>query len=171
MAFFDTETPPLGGVISLQTFEGHPITLDLANNRLIVETEQSLAERVADMKELRSRLSRQSGGATVDVFVAANTPNGRIWLELDSGNFGPVFLAPHALQQLGVNLYAPNKARATKPVKLDFLGLGTVETMARERDIIYDGQLNFDTISKMVVTIDLRNGKVWAKVNESTATK
>jgi hypothetical protein len=171
MAFFDTETPPLGGIVSLQTFEDHPITLDLANNRLTVENEKSLAQRIVDMKPLRARLSRQSGGATVDVFVAANTPNGRIWLELDSGNVGPVFLAPHALKQLGVNLYAPNKARATKPVKLDLDGFGTIEPLARERDIIYDGQLNFDAISKMLVTIDVRTGRVWIKANEQQVAK
>lgn len=171
MAFFDAETPPLGGIISLQTFENYPITLDLANKRLIVETEKSLKERIADMKPLQSRLSRQVGGATVDVFVAANTPNGRIWLELDTGNTGPVFLARHAIEQLGVNLDAANKSRLTKPVKYDFPGLGTTEAASRERDIIYDGQLNFDTIIKWLVTIDLRTGKVWVKPNEQTAVK
>jgi hypothetical protein len=31
--------------------------------------------------------------------------------------------------------------------------------------MIYDGQINYDTVARMVVTIDLRNGRVWAKLN------
>jgi hypothetical protein len=53
----------------------------------------------------------------------------------------------------------------TKPVKLDLAGLGTIEMPGRERQMIYDGMLNYDTISKMTVTIDLRAGKMWAKIN------
>jgi hypothetical protein len=39
----------------------------------------------------------------------------------------------------------------------------------REREMIYDGMLNFDTIAKYVFTIDLKNGRMWAKPRPAVA--
>lgn len=164
MHFFSPDTKEIGGIISLQTFENKIITIDLSGNRLIVETEASLAERIKDMKPLESRIGSQGGGGVIDIFVAANTPKGKIWMEFDTGNFSTLLFSPHAQEMLGINFDAPNRAKMSKPVKLDLVGLGTIEMPARERSMIYDGMLNYDTISKWVVTIDLRNGKMWAKV-------
>lgn len=171
MHFFSPETKEIGGIISLQTFEDKVITVDLAGNRLIVETESSLAERIKDMKPLESRLGKQGGGAVIDIFVAANTPKGKIWMEFDTGNFSTLQFAPHAQEMLGINFDAPNRAKMTKPVKLDLIGLGTIEMPGRERQMIYDGMLNYETISKMTATIDVRTGKMWAKLNPATAVK
>jgi hypothetical protein len=165
MHFFSPETKEIGGIISLQTFAEKVITIDLSGNRLTVETENSLAERIKDVKPLESRLGIQGGGAVVDIFVAANTPKGKIWMEFDTGNFSAMLFSPHAQEMLGINFDAPNRAKMTKPVKLDLIGLGTIEAPARERSMIYDGMLNYDTISRMVVTIDVKNGKMWAKMN------
>ena len=163
MQFFSPDTKEIGGIVSLQTFENKIITIDLAGNRLIVETEDSLAERIKDMKPLESRIGSQGGGGIIDIFVAANTPKGKIWMEFDTGNFSTLLFSPHAQEMLGINFDAPNRAKMSKPVKLDLVGLGTIEMPARERSMIHDGMLNYDTISKWVVTIDLRNGKMWAK--------
>lgn len=168
MTFFSPDTPQIGGFVSLQTFENKAITIDLANNKLIVENDKSLAERTKDMKRLESRMSRQMGGASIDMFVAANSPKGKLWLEVDTGNFSTIQIAPHAQEMLGINFDAPNRAKMTKPVKLDLVGLGTIEAPARERQMIYDGMLNYETISKMVVTMDLRDGRMWAKMNPAT---
>lgn len=165
MNFFGPDTPPIGGFVSLQTFEEQAITIDLTNNRVSIETAQSLAERIKGMKTLESRLSRGAGGAAIDIFVAANTPRGKLWLEVDTGNFGALQFSPHAQEQLGINFLAPNKAKMTKPVKLDVVGLGIIEMPGREREMIYDGMLNYDTLSKMLFTIDLKTGRMWAKLN------
>jgi hypothetical protein len=164
MHFFSPDTKEIGGIVSLQTFENRIITIDLSGNRLTLETDASLAERIKDMKPLESRIGSQGGGGVIDIFVAANTPKGKIWLEFDTGNFSTLLFSPHAQEMLGINFDAPNRAKTTKPVRLDLIGLGTVEMPARERSMIYDGMLNYETISKWLVTIDLRNGRMWAKV-------
>jgi hypothetical protein len=164
MPFFGPNTPPIGGYISLQTFADRAITIDLSGDRIWVETEKSLAQRIKQMKPLESRLMQSAGGAIIDIFVAANSPRGKIWMLFDTGNYGTLQFAPHAQEMLGINFDAPNKAKMTKPVKIDLPGLGSVEMPGREREMIYDAMLNFDTISKWVVTIDLRNGKMWAKI-------
>jgi len=164
MTFFSPDTTEIGGFISLHTFENRAITIDLAGNKITVETDRSLAERVKDMKRLESRLSRQMGGASIDIFVAVNSPKGKMWFEVDTGNFSTIQIAPHAQEMLGINFDAPNRAKMTKPVKLDIVGLGTVEGPARERVMIYDGMINHDTLSKMLITMDLRDGRMWAKM-------
>ena len=165
MTFFSPDTKEIGGIVALQTFKDKIITIDLAGNRLWVETDKSFAERIKDMKPLESRIGSQGAGAVIDLFVAANTPKGKIWMEFDTGNFSTLLFAPHAQEMLGINFDAPNRAKTTKPVKLDLVGLGTIEMPGRERGMIYDGMLNYDTISKWTVTIDLRTGKTWAKIN------
>ena len=169
MTFFSPDTKEIGGIVALQTFKDKVITIDLAGNRLWVETERSFADRIKDMKPLESRIGSQGGGAVIDIFVAANTPKGKIWMEFDTGNFSTLQFAPHAQEMLGINFDAPNRAKMSKPVKLDLVGLGTIEGAGRERNMIYDGMLNYDTISKWTVTIDLRTGKMWAKINPPAA--
>jgi hypothetical protein len=169
MPFFGPNTPPIGGYVSLQTFKDSIITIDLAGDRIWVETEKSAAKRIKDMKPLESRLMQSAGGAIIDIFVAANSPKGKIWMLFDTGNYSTLQFAPHAQEMLGINFDAPNKAKMMKPVKLDVVGLGAIEMPGREREMIYDGMLNFDTISKWIVTIDMRSGKMWAKMNPEKA--
>lgn len=164
MTLFGPDTKEIGGIVSLQTFENKIITIDLAGNMLTLETENSFAERIKDMKPLESRIGSQGGGGVIDIFVAANTPKGKIWMEFDTGNFSQLLLAPHAQEMLGINFYAPNGAKMVKPVKLDLIGLGEIEGPGREREMIYDGMLNYDTILQMLITMDLSNGQAWAKM-------
>lgn len=171
MSLFGPDTKEIGGFVSLQTFENRVITVDLAGNKIIVESENSMKERIKDMKPLESRIGSQGGGAVIDLFVAANTPKGKIWMEVDTGNFSTLQFAPHAQEMLGINFDAPNKAKMTKPVKLEIAGLGEIEMPARERAMIYDGMLNYDTLSKMILTVDLRTGRTWAKFNQPGADK
>jgi hypothetical protein len=170
MPFFSPDTTQIGGFVTLQTFANHTITIDLTGNRLIVETEKSLIERIKDMKPLESRLVTGQSGAERIVFVAANSLRGKIWMNFDTGNFGALQFAPHAQEMLGINFDAPNRAKMTKPVKLDLNGLGTIEMPGRERQMIIDAMLNYETISKMTVTIDIRTGKMWAKMNPQNST-
>lgn len=164
MIYFPPGSPQIDGIISLQTFEDQIITMDLIGNNLFIETDKSFKKRIADMKPLRSRLSRELGGYGVDIFLAVNSPKGKVWMLLDTGNTNRLLLAPHAQNQLGIVLdKSPDKT--PKSVSLDLLGFGTIEAMGREREMIYDGILNYDTILKMLLTIDLRSGNVWAKAN------
>lgn len=165
MAYFPKAPAPLDGSIALDAFDNQVVTIDLKGDHLWVETEKSFKSRTRDMKPLFSRLSREISGATLDVFVAVNSPKGKIWMLLDTGNTNKLLLAPSAQEQLGINFNGPDNKKIIKPVKLDLIGLGEIEAEARERDMIYDGMLSYDVISRMLFTIDLRTGKMWAKLN------
>jgi len=150
--------PPIGGVISLQTLQDGAFTLDLAANRLVVESRRSLAQRITKLPQVSLRISRQAGGAALDVFLAIDTPNGAIWLELDSGNAGPVLLSPHALTQLGLTLSGDQPRR----VALNVRGLGATPMDVAVKDLIYDGLLNAAFLESVVLTVDLPSGRAWA---------
>jgi len=146
--------PPLSGVISLHTFAGRPITLDLAHDRLIVETPPSLAARVRGMTPLEGRLATGMDGAAVSLFVAARVDGGKLWLELDSGNLDMVLLAPHAARLLGVG-------NAPADVTLRLAPSHVLKAPARRRELIYDGVLSEGAIARDVYTMDLATGKLW----------
>jgi len=154
------DAPEVAGLVGLPLFEGRTVTLDLVGNRLIVETAASAAQRIAGAKELHVRPARQAGGASLDLFVSLETPEGPIWLEMDSGNAGPVLISPHAARQLGVT-FTPGEAR---DITLDVTGLGPVSAKAVERETIYDGLLSAGWMEQMVVTFDLASMRAWARL-------
>jgi len=149
--------PAVDGLLGLSAFASHAITIELASNRVTIETPESFARRVKTMKEIRVRPSQQSGGASLDIFVAVDTPRGPIWLELDSGNIGAVLLSPHAIDQLGIDLPAGDP----KAVELDISGYGPVEVHAVRRDTIYDGLLDARFVQGFVITLDLADMRAW----------
>lgn len=151
--------PPVDGIVGLDLFEATPLTLDLEAGEVVFETPESLAGRTRDAARLEIRLARQAGGAGLDLFVAADTPQGRIWLEWDSGNSGPVRIAPHAARQLGWEL----SAETPSPRQLDVVGLGPVAIEVLAKEMIYDGLLNNRFVRDFVWTLDLERGELWAK--------
>jgi hypothetical protein len=162
--------PGIGGLVSLASFEGEAFTIDLAARELVLESDASLAARIAGMKEMTARAGRQAGGAALDLFVAVHSPQGELWLELDSGNAGPLRLAPHALAQLGIDLTA-DSPDAPATIDLDFAGLGPTSVQAIRSELIYDGLVNARFFLGHVVTFDLRSAtpRAWAAKRETQA--
>jgi hypothetical protein len=146
--------PPLAGVISLHTFAGRAVTLDLAHDRVTVETPASLAARVRGMTPLEARLATGMDGAAVALFVAARVKGGQLWLELDSGNLDVIQLAPHAARLFGI-------ADAPANVALRLAPSHVIQAPARRRELIYDGVLSESSIARDVYTMDLATGKLW----------
>ena len=150
--------PPIGGILGLASFDGGAVTLDLAHDRLTIETRRSLARRIRGMRPVSIRIVRGPGGDVVP-FIEARAITGTLWMEVDSGNDGPVFLAPHAQQQLGISIPKHGK----RQLDIDVVGLGPVPVIAASRDLIYDGQLNPAFLRQIQLTIDFGRGKAWAR--------
>ena len=156
--------PPVDGALSLHSFQNYPMTLDLAKNRLTLETPQSLKRRIANMHELTISIERATEGRAVDLYVQAQAKRGKLWLLVDSGNIAGVVLAPHALRQLGI---APppdtGGERRLEQIKLNISGLGSVSTPALVQDLIHDGALDVNMLEQMVLTVDIVRQRAWAK--------
>ncbi|MGH8291036.1 MAG: hypothetical protein ACREV7_18835 [Steroidobacteraceae bacterium] len=82
-------------------------------------------------------------------------------MEVDSGNDGPVFLAPHAQRQLAISI--PEHGR--RQLDLDVIGLGRVPVTAASRHLIFDGELDPAFLRQIQLTIDLEQGRAWARFN------
>lgn len=154
------KAPPVGGILGLASFRDQAVTLDLAHDRLVIETRRSLARRIRGMRPVRIRITRDQAGAVVP-FIEARARTGTLWLEVDSGNAGPVFLAPHAERQLGIAIPARGKRR----LGIDVIGLGRVPVTAATRDLIFDGEVDPAFLRQMVLTLDLGHDRAWAKLN------
>jgi hypothetical protein len=152
--------PEVGGLISLHTLKDRTVTLDLGGSQIAFETEAGLQERISGKTPVRARLGRQAGGSALDLFLEVKATGGNLWIEIDSGNAGPVVLAPHALRQLGIA-----EAAGSEPWQgectLDFGGDCALVVQATKKDVIYDGVLNLDTLKKLVMTIDIPGERVW----------
>ncbi|MBA3848700.1 MAG: hypothetical protein C0502_01735 [Opitutus sp.] len=153
--------PPLQGIVGLDLFDGTALTIDFGGDRVIAETDSSLAARVRDMQPVQIRPARGSGGASLDIFMAAASPQGTLWLELDSGNAGPVLLSPHAAEQLGIK---PGDQPAATTLHLP-PATGYACTVS-VKETIYDGLIDAAFFNQHVVTLDLKNMRAWIKRNE-----
>jgi hypothetical protein len=142
--------PPVDGVLSLKTFLAQPITLDLGNGILTLETKASYRDRVRDMTRLNSRLATGTDGDELDVFVRGEVDS-TAWFLVDSGNLDVVQAAPH--------LGGPEDVWE-HDLQLD--GLDPVATSFRTRDIIYDGVLSEDFMRQWLFSFDLAANEVWA---------
>jgi hypothetical protein len=149
--------PRIDGVVSLHTFIGHAITIDVSNNTLILENEASLSRRTSEMIPIETRYSRQASGAALDILVPIESSIGPLWFELDSGYPGPVPMPAHSQEYLGIELFPD---RATQ-IEVKIQGAGALEFPAHEWDIIYDGVLGAAAMEQMVITLDLANHKAW----------
>ena len=154
--------PELDGVLSLHSLAGHAATLDLAGGRVVVESGRSLERRVSGMRRMTARLGRQAGGEGLDLFVAVAGPAADLWFELDTGNTGPVLIAPHAAQALGLG-------SAGGRAELFVAGLGAVVTDIAEADLIIDGNLGAGFASRFMLTVDLERGRLWGLPREAVA--
>ena len=153
--------PPVGGIVGLASFEGHAVTLDLLHDRVTIETPRSLALRIGGMHPVNVRIVRGAGGDVVP-FIEVRAKTGTLWMEVDSGNNGPVFLAPNAQQQLGISIAAHGK----RQLDLDVIGLGPVPVTVASRDLIYDGQLDPAFLRQIQLTVDIEHGRAWASFDK-----
>lgn len=160
MALLPKGVPRLDGVLSLATFVGQTVTLDLACRRLTVESAASAVERARMMRPITVRLASGPSGSEVTLFVRIESDPIPLWFEFDSGNLAHVLLSPATASSLRVRAGASRDSVATARVVVS--GLEPLVLEVAERDLIYDGVLNAAFIASGEFTFDLRTGKGWA---------
>ncbi len=161
-ALLPADWPPIAGVLSLATFLQQPFTLDLANHTLRLESEASLAALTNSLPKLLARIARPAQGVACDLFVAAQSQQGKVWFEVDSGNTGPTIVAPHAACQFGwPSVGASTSTPVTQIRTFELIGLGVVTSEVVVKELIYDGNLGRPFLQDHTLTLDLRSGSAW----------
>ena len=69
MSLLPEEFERIDGIISMKTFQNNEITLNLSDNKIIVETEDSFKEKIKNMNLIRSRFANGPSGSELDIFI------------------------------------------------------------------------------------------------------
>ena len=162
LAKVDTDAATLGGAVGLDLFAGHTITIRFATGDVIVETSASAAKRVRNATEVPIRLSRPSEGAALDVNIGVDTPRGRAWMELDSGNAGPtIFVSPQIAPLLGLRADTKEAQPVTATIAPGVAFAGKARVFP---DMIMDGNIGMQLMGRRDLTLDLKTGRAWISV-------
>jgi hypothetical protein len=151
------DAPPLAGSVGLDAFGGRAVTLDLAHRRLIVETPASLRTRTAHARKIAAHVVWEVEGYAPSVMAGLDTPQGRIWLTLDSGNDAPVTLGRHVAGLLGLD---PQK-KGAQALETSLAGGAPLSARAFVQDLIFDGNIGVPVLRQWVVTFDVAHGRLW----------
>lgn len=156
------DAPRIEGLMALDALQGRPFTLELAAGRLTLETPDSLAARIEGAVEAPVRFHRQAGGASLTVMVRVMTPQGPLWMQLESGSAAAMVVATTSAAPLGLD---PAVQRQPFKLRLDGATGGALEadTTALVRDMIIDGNIGLPIMRQWVMTFDLDAGRLWIK--------
>lgn len=160
--------PAFDGFVGLDALDGETVTVDLGDRQLVLETPQSLAARTTGMTPGRIRLNREIGGRGLTAFARIPATTGNLWFLVDSGNMGNIFASRGALDQWG---FDPAKIDAamkekTVPVPLKIDGAPDAPPRVTAKELIHDGVINEATIYAFDLTLDLKDGRAWWKIDE-----
>jgi hypothetical protein len=144
------EWPRLDGLLSLATFNHAVVTYDLQTRRLVVG-----AHVPARSAQLRVRFERQVTGLALGAFVATRRGDADYWLEIDTGNTGPVIL-----NQPVAAIFALNNSSETTTIELNLTGT-PLTTVAGAAPLRFDGNIGLPTMANWVLTFDLEHEQVW----------
>lgn len=164
LAKIDAGMAGIDGSIGLDLFAQQVITIRFGARQVVVESPTSAAQRMRSGVEVPIRLSRPSEGAALDVSIGVDTPRGRAWMELDSGNAGPtVFVSPDIAPLVGLR----TETREPQTVKLQIAPGVMFTGKARVfPNMIMDGNIGMQFLGNRDLTLDLRQGRAWVTQTE-----
>jgi hypothetical protein len=157
---FNAKGVTVDGLLALDVFEGKTITMDFAGLKLIVETPESAAARVAGATELPARLIREMGGYALAIDIQVPSKFGHLGFQLDSGNGGTLLIAKPYAAAFG---FDPDKGP-----RLGSFAIGkgiTASGLVMPAGITLDGNLGMPFLKNYLVTLDLAAGRVWLAPN------
>jgi hypothetical protein len=155
------DAPPLSGSIGLDAFAGRAVTLDLAGRKLIVETPATLKARISHATEIPIHVVSETEGYSKTIAAGLDTPLGRIWLDVDSGNDTSITVGRHVAALLGLD---PQK-KGAQAFSTILPGGVPLQGSAYVQDLIYDGNIGSPILRHRIVTFDMANGRMWIAPN------
>lgn len=148
------DAPSLSGILALDAFSKHAITIDLSAGKVIVESSETLPRRIASSVEIPMKLAREMSGFSLVPMVAVQAEKGVLWFELDSGSDAPLIVSPHAMSLLS--------AGQEEQQSLGFkLGPFQVPAEVKQEELIIDGNIGAPIMRKFVFTLDIPNQRMW----------
>lgn len=182
IAVIDANFGPIDGLLSLMSFQNTPFTIDYTQNKLIIETDKSLAERKKAAKAIVPLQLEKHRDKSLDIFAYFTLENKlTLQLLLDSGSGKNVFrFNAKTIPSLGINTSDTTKVKKishrseidtsfsssiynTVVNNLAVKGAPAVKaeniTASFVEGLIYDGIISINWLGKLL-TIDLRKSEM-----------
>jgi len=155
MSLFPKDARPVDGLIALNVFAGKVITVDFPSRTFTID-----ANVGAGAIEVPARLTREAQGSALAVSVGVPTKQGKVWMELDSGNGGTILVnKPYAA------LFGLVEKDGPQAIAFDLAnGLRIESSDAFAPEMIIDGNIGMPFLKNVAVTMDLASGRVWIAV-------
>jgi hypothetical protein len=157
MSLIPPGAPKVDGMIGLDAFANEIVSIALAKNRVIIETADTLAERVKHASEEPVRLVRDAQGVALTLDAAVKTTRGPVWMELDTGNYRNIVVADWLADEFGID---PGK-KESHSIKFQLVIGIDGEGQAWTHDLIMDGNLGSQFLKNWIVTLDLPHARAW----------
>lgn len=148
------------GAIGLDALDGRVVTLSVASHTLTIENDASTRRIAAEGQEVPIRLVRSAEGAALTADLGVSTRLGQVWMEIDTGNYGPSLIDKRAAALVGLD---PANA-AVQPLTSMMVGKTRIGGSAVVRDLILDGDLGREALREWDVTLDLARGRGWLRL-------
>lgn len=152
--------PKLDGVLSLKSFHDKIVTLDLANDRIIFETQISYQKKIRNKTLLNSRFANGLDANQLTILLGIPHLGRFYWFLFDSGNLDNLLLSHLTASEWGL--------QSDTVIQGNKLGALTVQigdkhfsSEASSKAIIYDGSLNYSIISKSIFIINFQKRQIW----------
>lgn len=150
-ALLPKELPPLDGVLALDAFRGHALTIDWPAGTIIIRGTAAADSAIASTG-IAIRLATGESGRFLSALFRVGGTRGPLWFLLDSGNLRGTLVATTVLQDSLLPLRSPNQAL------LALGGRAPVPFTFTPAELMLDGALGTDFLQRGLVTLDLRRG-------------
>lgn len=160
MNLLPKEFKRVDGLISLKTFENENISLNLRENKLIVETEKSFNKKIKHMDLVKSRFASGPTGRELDIFAGILFKNRYWWFLFDTGNIAQTKVSDNTAKEWGLTPKSGSESSSIGEY-IFVLTSDSISTPTIIDKIIFDGALSYDFISQSEYTISLKDKKIW----------
>ncbi|WP_299704255.1 aspartyl protease family protein [uncultured Pontibacter sp.] len=160
MGILPEDFPKVDGVISLKSFQDRILTIDLAADRLQIETPATLRKQQGRLTLLPSRFANGLDGSELNIFLGVPHRGHSYWFLFDTGNISEVLLSHQTASGWGLQSDTTVQRTALNPIAIQ-LGRRKLVSKAAAENIIYDGALNYDVIRQTKITINFPTRQVW----------
>jgi Aspartyl protease len=154
------ELPKVDGVLSLKSFADKIITLDLANDRIILETPISYQRKIKNMSLLNSRFANGHDGNELIILLGILKQRRLYWFLFDSGNLDNLLLSHTTASEWGIQCDTVTQRSELGTLTIQ-IGRKNFDNEASSKSLIYDGSLNYSIISKSVFLINFSKKQIW----------
>ncbi len=156
--------PKLDGIVSLKTFDNQIISIDLENNLLLIESNQSFSEKKSKMLPVESTFTNGIEGSELNVFLNVSVKEKPLLIKFDTGNNDRVLISKETAKDLNLaNDSILQSSTSIKTGDLPFMiNYAVAENLTTvSKDLIYDGVFNYSFLSGYTFSIDLMKKKIF----------